>query len=84
MKNASFLFYDDGTYLNNDLPLVLLKQSIQSTGSINPATVEKAFRKNNWTNSWRNGLYPFHHYHSTAHETLGLYLSFDSRRYTKL
>ena len=73
MINSSFVFQDDGTYPNNVLPLVLLKEAIQSTGDIEPSTVEKIFHENNWVNSWRNGLYPFHHYHSTAHEALGIY-----------
>jgi uncharacterized protein YjlB len=53
--------------------MVLSKQAIQSVGAINPSVIEKIFHENNWVNSWRNGLYPFHHYHSTAHEALGIY-----------
>lgn len=69
----SFIFEDDGTFPNNALPLMLLKKAFNSKPDINPAEIEKVFYANGWINSWRNGLYPFHHYHSTAHEALGLY-----------
>lgn len=35
--------------------------------------VERVFSTNGWGNMWRNGIYDVHHYHSTAHEALGVY-----------
>lgn len=65
---------DDGVFPNNgSLPLVLYREAFIFSGSGSPAFIEKTFARNAWERSWRNGLYPFHHYHSTAHEVLGVY-----------
>jgi len=34
---------------------------------------ERLFAGNGWIHSWRNGILGTHHWHSTAHEVLGLY-----------
>jgi uncharacterized protein YjlB len=72
---ASYLLKDDGIFPNNSgLPLVIHERAFAFEKILDPGRVETVFAKNNWTGSWRNGLYPFHHYHSTAHEVLGIYL----------
>jgi len=56
---------------NPNLP-VLIYRAAFPTGGVDPAAVmERAFSMNGWPPQWRNGVYPFHHYHSNAHEVLG-------------
>lgn len=35
--------------------------------------IERRFASHGWKPAWRAGLYDFHHYHSTAHEVLGVF-----------
>ena len=70
----SIIIQDDGTYPNNKkLPLLVLPQVFSFEQQVNPKDYEAIFKYNGWTNTWRNGLFSFHHYHSTAHEVLGVY-----------
>jgi uncharacterized protein YjlB len=64
---------DDGKFPNSRLPLLLYRMAVRLTGHDPAAVLELLFAKNGWYGSWRNGIYPFHHYHSTAHEVLGVY-----------
>jgi uncharacterized protein YjlB len=36
------------------------------------ADYEDLFAVHGWLGSWRDGIFPFHHFHSTAHEVLGI------------
>ncbi len=74
MENLKKLYLkDDGEIPNNKLPLILYKDAFEQRGTVGATWLEKRFASNNWTNSWRNGIYSFHHYHSTTHEVLGVY-----------
>jgi uncharacterized protein YjlB len=65
---------DDGVYPNNDkLPLLAFQRALALSEGDPAAVFEALFRANQWVGSWRNGVYGFHHYHSTAHEVLGVY-----------
>jgi uncharacterized protein YjlB len=67
-------FTDDGRIPNNpDLPLVLYRGGVSLSGSPDPeAVIEKTFAANGWGNMWRNGIYPYVHYHSMIHEAMGV------------
>lgn len=53
---------------NSELPVVLYKYALQA----DPESAEQIFNINGWHNSWVNGIFNYHHYHSNAHEVLGV------------
>jgi uncharacterized protein YjlB len=65
-------FADDGRIPNNPcLPAIVYPQALAAAAD--PAEVfERLFAANGWPDGWRNGIFGFHHYHSTAHEVLGI------------
>ena len=62
---------DTGTFPNSRLPALVYSAVLQSADLA--AGFEALFEQHGWSGSWRNGLYRTHHYHSTAHEVLGVY-----------
>ena len=68
-----FRFKDDGVFPNSVLPVLLYRQAFMAEAGDRASVVEQCFAENDWTNSWRNGVYSFTHYHSTTHEALGVY-----------
>lgn len=70
----TFLFEDDGVFPNNnELAVVIYQQVFVAEPAVDPKVIEQLFNENQWSGMWRNGLYREHHYHSTAHEALGIY-----------
>ncbi|HEX2137761.1 MAG TPA: cupin domain-containing protein [Microvirga sp.] len=68
----TFVFRDDGLVPNSTLPLVVRRGAIPPSASDPAKAFEATFQKNGWSNAWRNGIEDYHHYHSNAHEVLGI------------
>jgi uncharacterized protein YjlB len=64
----TFNFADDGVIPNSNLPLLVYRAAVPA----DPAAIEQVFEANQWPPAWRDGVHPFHHFHSTAHEALGV------------
>lgn len=56
---------------NPRLPLLLYRQLFSEADDLKEQ-FEQAFKENKWGGSWVNGVFDYHHYHSTAHEVLGV------------
>ena len=68
----TYRFADDGIVPNNPaLPLVVYRGALPASAD-RASACERMFAEHGWPDSWRNGIYGHHHYHSTAHEVLGI------------
>jgi uncharacterized protein YjlB len=54
-------------------PLLVYPDAVAIAGADPAAAFEELFDRNRWPAAWRNGVFHFHHFHSTAHEALGVY-----------
>ena len=70
MRIFEFLLKDDGIFPNSTLPALIYLQAFEQAA---PSVMERIFESNDWSNSWRDSIYPYHHYHSITHEVLGIY-----------
>src|SRR5262245_32148079 len=70
MELETFTFADDGGIPNSALPVLVYRGALASEAGA--AAHEDLFAGNGWLGAWRDGIYPFHHFHSTAHEVLGI------------
>lgn len=72
MSNVAFEYFsDDGRFPNSVLPVVIYRQAVPG-GEATPEAMEALFDGNGWPSQWRAGIFDYHHYHSTAHECLGM------------
>jgi uncharacterized protein YjlB len=61
-------------YPNSPLPVLIYRQVLDTGSSEEQADdFEAMFKRHGWPPAWRYHLYDFDHFHSTAHEALGIF-----------
>jgi uncharacterized protein YjlB len=66
------LLKPDDLMPNSPLPVLIYRRAIVPDNEGKAATFEQLFHDNDWHGVWRNGIYDYHHFHSTSHEVLGI------------
>jgi|ERR1035437_5251642 uncharacterized protein YjlB len=69
MDPVTWTFDDDGVIPNSRLPVLVYEDVAEAHDA---SACERLFARHGWLGAWRNGIYPFHHFHSTVHEVLGI------------
>jgi len=69
----SYVLKDDGTFPNSELPVLLYKNVLDIPHVFPALYIENLFKENNWKNSWKAGIFEYHHYHSITHEVIGCF-----------
>ena len=70
--SEGFVLKRNGWMPNNErLPVIVYRAAFYTDIEDLATEMERAFERNGWPAQWRDGVYDFHHYHSTAHEVLG-------------
>jgi uncharacterized protein YjlB len=53
--------------------MIVYPAAVNVAGRVDPAVpFEALFARHGWTDGWRNGIFSFLHFHTTAHEVLGI------------
>lgn len=71
MNCEAFYFDDDGSIPNSKVPLLLYREAF-SEELRNPPACRSLLKEHGWSNTWVNGIFSYHHYHSNAHEVLAV------------
>jgi uncharacterized protein YjlB len=74
MAPETHLLAGDGLIPNNErLPLLVYRSAVAFEPSRPPEEqLRTLFQAHGWRGAWVDGIYPFHHYHATSHEVLGI------------
>ena len=70
MTPETHTFDDDGSIPNSPFPVLIYHGALDPDAGAR--AYEELFAGHGWRGAWRDGIFSFHHFHSTAHEVLGI------------
>jgi uncharacterized protein YjlB len=68
----TYSFEDDGQIPNHPTLPLLVYADVLPHGHNRLAMCQELFERNSWSGTWFDSVFDYHHYHSTAHEVLGV------------
>ena len=63
---------DNGVFPGNELPVLHYKKVLRLPWFFPSRYARKIMESHGWTNTWRNGIYTYDHYHSNTHEAMAV------------
>jgi uncharacterized protein YjlB len=69
---SKFYFEKASDVPNSLLPVMLVRTALAPNTSGKARLFREAFRRNGWTGLWTDTIYDYTHFHSNAHEVLGI------------
>lgn len=69
-RPETLVFLDDGRFPNSVLPVLHYRAALGSAASVD--SIKARFSDNDWPPQWVDTVMDCDHYHSTAHEVLGV------------
>jgi uncharacterized protein YjlB len=73
MKTPRAVFFEKATDVpNSKLPVLMFRGALAPTATAKGRRFREAFRRNGWAGIWTDTIYDYTHFHSNAHEVLGI------------
>lgn len=77
METEQFILHQNDWVPNNErLPVIVYRGAVKAEGKQAAEQFERLFADHGWPPQWRGSVYDYHHFHSTAHEALGVATGF--------
>ena len=73
MKRVRTIHFDKAADVpNSNLPVLIYRSVLASHAASKARTFRERFKANGWTGIWTDTIYDYVHFHSNAHEVLGV------------